>query len=91
MRFQMRLHPEYDADVIAWLDAQADKTEAVKALIRSPGGVQPQAGSPAAVDLAAIRQVFEAVIAEKLGGAALAVTASESGDPELERKLDEMF
>lgn len=98
MRFQMRLHQEHDADVIAWLEAQPDKTEAVKALIQSAQGnnvAGPQLGqyaSSSPIDLVAIRQVFEAVLDEKLANlGAPAVKESSGGDPELERKIDQMF
>jgi len=92
-KFAMRLHPGPDDDVIAWLANQVDKTAAVKRLIRANirAEVAAQTGS-GQVDLAAIRRVVEAAIADKLAGVALSPTgAGVDADPELENKLDEMF
>ncbi|MBN1934099.1 MAG: hypothetical protein JW934_05520 [Anaerolineae bacterium] len=96
MRFQMRLHQEYDADVVAWLNAQADKTAAIKGLIRTVINAGSNGAQPAAIDLVAIRMVIETVFDEKLSGIVLAGGLPESrlpsqGDPELERKLDDLF
>ena len=32
--FQTRLHPDKDRDVIAWLQAQPNRTEAIRNLVR---------------------------------------------------------
>ncbi len=96
MRFQMRLHQDYDADVVAWLNAQADKTEAVKGLIRAVINAGPNGAPPAALDLVTIRMVIETVFDEKLSGIVLAGRLPQGGlpgqgDPKLERKLDDLF
>ncbi|MBD3373737.1 hypothetical protein GF406_01770 [candidate division KSB1 bacterium] len=92
-QFRMRLHDQEDRDLIAWLDAQEDKTAAVKAAIRAAMDGGP--GDTGAVELdaaslAAIRAVFEAVIVEH-GGIAAAPVEAAGCDPELETKLDTMF
>lgn len=87
--FQAKLHPEKDAKLIARLESAGSFTDLVRSWANTAlDGAQAQ--TPAAVDLVALRQVFEAVIDEKLSGAAL-VGSQESGDPELENKLDAMF
>jgi hypothetical protein len=91
-RLNMRLHDERDKDIIAWLDAQEDKTAAIKAAIRAAmGNDRPQ--EPTALDLSAIRVVFETVLDERLSGLALeAVEQLPKGeDSEVAAKLDAMF
>ena len=74
----MRLNPEGDRDIIAWLDAQPDKTAAVKAAIRRVMGNGD--------DLEAIvRRAVISALDERGVQAAIQV------DPELEAKLDDLF
>jgi hypothetical protein len=91
-RLNMRLHDERDKDVVAWLDAQKDKTAAIKAAIRAAIGIDASQ-EPAAVDLSAIRSVFETVLDERLSGLALKdrETSQPDEDPEAAAKLDAMF
>jgi len=87
----IRLNETDDQDIIAWLDAQLDKTASVKAAIRSMMDGRP-ATEHADVDLVAIRAVVEAVLDEKLSTITLgAATPGTERDPELENKLDSMF
>jgi len=84
----VRLNGTRDQDIIAWLDAQENKTYAVKAAIRA--AIEDK---PAAIDLSAIRTVFEAVLDERLTGLALTKSAGppHGEDPELAGRLDAMF
>ena len=95
-RLHIRLNDETDQDILAWLDAQNDKTAAVKTALRAMmAGGAPQSEA-AEMDLCAIRAVFETVLDERLGG--LTVVGSDSGaggpseeDTELAAKLDDLF
>lgn len=60
----VRLKEKTDADVIAWLEAQKNKSEAVRDALRA-------AITPSALDLAAIRNILEAVLDERLAGLSL--------------------
>ena len=91
-RLNMRLHDERDKDIVAWLDTQKDKTAAIKAAIRVAIGIG-SSQKPTAVDLGAIRSVFETVLDERLSGLALRGTSvpQPKEDPEAAAKLDAMF
>jgi hypothetical protein len=91
-RLNMRLHDERDKDIVAWLDTQKDKTAAIKAAIRVAIGTGSSQESTA-VDLGAIRSVFETVLDERLPGLALKGTevSQPKEDPEAAAKLDAMF
>ena len=91
-RLNMRLHDEHDQDIIAWLDAQRDKTAAVKAAIRAVMG-DGRSQESAAVDLSAIRAVFETVLDERLSGLALETVRQKAAgeDSEVAARLDAMF
>ena len=91
-RLNMRLHDERDKDIVAWLDTQKDKTAAIKAAIRAVIGIG-SSQEPAAVDLSAIRSVFETVLDERLSGLALKDTEASQPDedPDAAAKLDAMF
>ena len=83
---QVRLHDDKDADITAWLDAQVNKSEAVRQALRRAIAPPSQQGC----DATTMRQVFEAVLDEKLAGLALKKGESEPGgeDPELAARLD---
>jgi hypothetical protein len=91
-RLNMRLHDERDKDIVAWLDTQKDKTAAIKAAIRAAIGIDPSQ-EPAAMDLSAIRSVFETVLDERLSGLALKdkEASQPDEDPDAAAKLDAMF
>lgn len=92
VRLDIRLSDENDQDIIAYLNAQDNKTAAVKRAIRTMIG--DSAGEePAAVDLGAIRAVFEAVLDERLAGLTLSTggQSRQEEDAEAAAKLDAMF
>jgi len=99
MYFKMRLGTD-DQDIAEWLDAQENKTQAVKDAIRAAMDSASSIPASGAVDLdlGAIRCVFEAVLDERLAGLSLATGRNEGGsggefqeDRELASKLDAMF
>ena len=62
---QVRLNGERDADIIAWLNAQKNKSDAVRDVLRQAiAPSQPHSDMPA-LDLGAIRQVVEAALDER--------------------------
>lgn len=91
-RVHVRLDRETDADIIAWLDSQRNRSEAVRKALRA-------AIAPTGLDLGALRGVVEAALDEKLANLALvngngAETAPVdplAEDPELAAALDNMF
>ena len=90
---QVRLHEQRDADVIAWLDEQANKSETVRRALRA--AIAP---SPTPSPTWEIRSVIEAVLDEKLAGLALVRAGQDDiapnlpeEDPELSAVLDGMF
>jgi hypothetical protein len=91
-RVDIRLSDESDQDIIAWLDAQDNKTVAVKRAIRTVID-DPSSEEPATVDLSAIRAVFEAVLDERLSGLTLGIAGQspQGEDSEAAAKLDAMF
>ncbi|MBN1813652.1 MAG: hypothetical protein JXA14_17565 [Anaerolineae bacterium] len=91
-RLNMRLHDERDRDIVAWLDAQEDKTAAIKAAIRAAMS-NGHSQEPTAVDLGAIRAVLEAVLDERLSGLALEADRPprKGEDSDVAAKLDAMF
>ena len=95
---QVRLNGERDADIIAWLNAQDSKSDAVRdALRQAIAPSRPHSDMPA-LDLGAIRQVVEAALDERLAGLALASgsTRQDTDEPagenaELAARLDDMM
>jgi hypothetical protein len=91
----MRLSETDDQDIKAWLDAQEDKTAAVKAAIRAAMNGTPSGGPVEGLielgdeSLAAIRAIVEAVVIEH--GITGAPVEANDCDPELEAKLYSMF
>ena len=87
---QVRLSEKKDADIIAWLEGQTNKSGAVRDTLRA--AIVP---SPT-LDIGAIRAVVEAALDERLSGLALvngdcSVSEPEGEDPELAAALDGMF
>ena len=84
---------ERDADIIAWLEEQRNRSEAIRTAIRDSLSSSP------VLDIGAIRAVVEAALDDRLSGLAL-VNGDESAnepadppgeDPELAAALDGMF
>ena len=91
-RLHIRLNDEADRDIIAWLEAQCSRTEAVKGAIRLAMADVPSAES-VAIDLGTIRAVFEAVLGERLGEFMATGTQRlpETKDLDAAARLDSMF
>jgi len=85
------LDTETDADILGWLDAQRNRSEAIREVLRAAIVPTP------ALDLAAIRQVVDAALREHLQGLILtdgdapAANGATGEDPELAARLDELF
>lgn len=96
MKLTLRLYPDRDGDLIAWVRGQTrgDRSRMVKEALRA--GIQRGSGpTPAGVlDLAEIRLVVEAAVETslaRLGGQALAVFAvAPDDDRETEAMLDSL-
>lgn len=87
--YTIKLNVHKDAARIAWLDSQKNRTDAIRALV--DGATTTEREQTAAVDLCAIRAVFEAVIDEKLAGLSLAgqpENTTTGENPELAARLD---
>ena len=91
-RLDIRLSDERDKDIIAWLEAQVNRTAAVKEAIRAVIGDHSSEES-AAVDLGALRAVFETVLDQRLSGLTLGSAGKpvQEEDAEAAAKLDGMF
>lgn len=91
--FQAKLHPERDAQRIAWLDAQeAGATFLVRRWIDAEmGSTRTERTQGPIIDLLAIRQVIETALDERLAGALVPAAQTQSEDPTLTSKLDAMF
>lgn len=85
------LHSERDADLIAAIDAQANKAEAMRAWMRA--GLQAQRAAGTGLDLEAIAAVVRAALRSELQGLRLQAEDVARGEPaeEAKAKLREMF
>ena len=93
-KLQIRLHDQEDGDIIEWLDAQENKTAAVKAAIRAAMGTGSgtvEDAPPAQIDLGAIRAVVDAALVEALTGLTLGGQADPGTDSQTEQDLKAMF
>lgn len=107
---QLRVNREKEPDVVPWLEGQENKTQAILDLIRAHIGGQPASEGPAspaaALDLGAVRAVFDdaldahaghlrkvldALLDQKLADLALDAHEPGTADPAMDAKIDAMF
>jgi hypothetical protein len=88
--YTIKLNEEKDAAFIDWLDAQENRTDAIRALIDR--AMSTPGGETAAVDLGAIRAVVEAALDEKLTGLQVGSVSGEKPkeNQTLASRLDSM-
>jgi len=79
-RYTLSVDESTDPQIVAWLDAQANTSASVRQLIQAHlnGGAPGEAA--AAVDLPALRAVFEAVLDERLNGISLTASPAAPDD-----------
>jgi hypothetical protein len=89
---------EQDSDIVAWLEQQPNKSEAIRECMRR--GIAAAAASPPAAtrDDHLLRTVVREAVREALGDMAITVQPEQPGngreageDPELAARLDSLF